>query len=55
MIIIEKIAMKLGNIKKIKRGMNLFKEGDTINGVYLVLKGEFEILKTIDFDGLHEN
>ena len=41
----------MGKSKIIKRGMNLFTEGDkNIQGVYLIYKGEFEVLKTIDFD-----
>jgi CRP-like cAMP-binding protein len=33
--------------------MNLFIEGDqNIDGVYLILSGEFEVLKTIDFEGI---
>ena len=36
--------------------MNLFTEGDkNIQGVYLIHKGEFEVLKTIEFDNpLHD-
>ena len=33
--------------------MKLFSLGDAnIDGVYLILKGEFEVQKVIDFDGL---
>ena len=49
----EKIALTLGKTTKVKRGMKLFSLGDSnIDGVYLILKGEFEVLKVIDFDGL---
>ena len=51
----EKIAIALGKSKTILRGMNLFTEGDKkIDGVYLIHKGEFEVVKTINFEGLNQ-
>ena len=44
---LSKIIYNMGEIKQINKGQVIFKEKEKIDGLYLIVSGEFEVSKII--------